>query len=107
MAGLWAHAWELCQIPRQHTGEDPGKIQESKPFQREEEEMTQTAPAVSKPWYSSLTVWGTMAGTVISALMGTGVIPPGSDQAYGAVLAAVSAIITLIGRARAKGPLTL
>lgn len=107
MASLRAYAWELCQVPRQHPRQDSGEDQESKPFQREEKKMTTAAPAVSKPWYSSLTVWGTMAGTVISALMGTGVIPPGSDQAYGAVLAAVSAIIALIGRARAKGPLTL
>lgn len=76
--------------------------------------MTQTTTAPSKPFWQSTTLQGvvvTVLGQVLAALEANGTIPSGTgvdgSALIGHLIATLGLIVTVIGRFRAKGSVTI
>lgn len=60
---------------------------------------------MGKPWYTSLTVWATIAFAVLTAAHES-IAAVGGDTAA-KVLPILATVLAIVGRFRAGGPLTL
>lgn len=76
--------------------------------------MTTPATQPSKPVLTSITIWGgivALAGTVLPILSGLGIVPADSLPDFTSTLNTVTALIggitAIIGRFRAKQPITV
>lgn len=61
----------------------------------------------TKSAIKSVGFWGSLGTAILPILMAAGVVPPDTDMTIAAIASAISSIVALYGRWRAKSPLSV